>query len=95
MKSIKSLSALLLCVLFLSGSCSNDDSEPDLNNCNVEAFEAYARVVELATEYGENATTSNCNALKQAAQNAKNVLLRCNLWGDDEEIEDIINLDCS
>lgn len=95
MKSIISLSVALVCVLFLSGSCSNDDSELKLNDCNIRAFEAYGKVVELATKYGENATTSNCNALKQAAQNAKNVLLECNLWDDDDEIEDIINLDCS
>ena len=91
----------VLCILLLLGCSNNDDESPalDLNNCNVLAFEAYALMIERATEYGENPTTDNCNLLKESAQNVKSVFIQCNLWEDEEgniqdEVEDIVNLHC-
>lgn len=91
----------LLCIFLLFSCSSNDDDSLalDLNNCNQLAFDAYQNMIEVILEFNQNPTTSNCNAVKEAAQNVKSIFIQCNLWEDNEgniqdEIEEIINREC-
>ena len=93
----------LLCIVFLF-NCSSSDNENDLpaldvSECNQLAFDAYQNMIEVGLEFNQNPTTSNCIALREAAQNVKNIFIQCNLWEDEEgniqdEIEEIINREC-
>jgi len=101
MKTLIYLSGLFFLLLFsnCSSSSSDDDSGINLNKCNERTFEAYQLMYSLAVEYGEDPSASNCNSLKEAAQNVKNIFEECDLWEGEsqeskDEINDIINLEC-
>lgn len=101
---VKFLSLVLISILTIS--CSSDDAiqnqvnpDLDLSNCNFLFVEAYQEMILKAAEYGDNPSTENCEDLREAAQNPKNIAIECDLWQDEgediqDEINEITNLDC-
>lgn len=88
-------------IIFLTHCTPNKkDSNNKSENCNTLVFEKYQQIVKVGVKYDENSTVENCNALKQAAKDYKTVMIDCGLWELEntsarDEIEEIINLDCS